>query len=230
MKCEKCNNEFPSKYYFAVPNVCKECFSKMSADEQAKYFNIPIENHPSDYYKYFYRVGFGPRLGAALLDIGFTFSLLMIVMIITGVLQEFTYVLDNIINDTSLFDKFLQAILPLSFIVTFMYYAFEIIFAATPGKMILGLKIVDENMHEASVNKLAMRFLYKHLSTILSLIAFLLTIESLDIVASIVTFIIWGGFLYTLSPKRQGVHDLLAGTIVLRRRDIINDVNELSSK
>ena len=49
MKCEKCGNEYPSTYFFAVPNVCKECFSKMSPEEQAKYFNVPIEKYNSDF-------------------------------------------------------------------------------------------------------------------------------------------------------------------------------------
>ncbi len=229
MKCEKCGNEYPSTYFFAVPNICKECFSKMSPEEQAKCFNVPIEKYGSDNYKYLYRVGFAPRLGASLLDIGFTVGILMFLIIITGVYQDYTYVLNDLLSNPSVLNEFLQTIIPLSFIVTFMYYAFEIIFAATPGKMILGIKIVDENMTEASVNKLALRFFYKHLSTIISLMAFLITFESLDVVSSIITIIIWIGFLFTLSPKRQAFHDMLAGTIVLRRRDIIYNENELSS-
>lgn len=226
MKCEKCGNEYPSNYFFAVPNICKECFSKMEPEEQAKYFNNPIGNYN---YEYYYRVGFGLRFGAALLDIMFTAGILIFLIFITGVYQDYANVLKAFATDPNLINGFIRTILPLSFIVTFMYYAFEIIFAATPGKMILGLKIVDENMQEASSNKLILRYLLKHLATILSLFAFLITSEFLDTASSIVTLIIWGGFLFTLSHKRQGFHDMLAGTIVLRKHDIIYRDNVLTN-
>lgn len=29
MKCQNCGKEYPSKYYFSTPQVCKECFERM---------------------------------------------------------------------------------------------------------------------------------------------------------------------------------------------------------
>lgn len=31
MKCEKCGKEYPSKFYFATPTLCTDCFQKMTA-------------------------------------------------------------------------------------------------------------------------------------------------------------------------------------------------------
>ena len=35
MNCQRCGKEFPSSYYFVVDGVCRECFAKLSPDEQA---------------------------------------------------------------------------------------------------------------------------------------------------------------------------------------------------
>ena len=34
MKCEKCGKEYPSIYYFASGQICRDCFEQMSPEEQ----------------------------------------------------------------------------------------------------------------------------------------------------------------------------------------------------
>ncbi len=36
MRCEKCGNDYPSHYYFKAESVCRECFDKMTPEEQAE--------------------------------------------------------------------------------------------------------------------------------------------------------------------------------------------------
>lgn len=36
MRCSRCGNDHPSRYYFTVPGTCRECWDKMSPDEQLK--------------------------------------------------------------------------------------------------------------------------------------------------------------------------------------------------
>ncbi len=36
MTCERCGKEYPSVYYFASRNVCRECFGKLTPTEQAE--------------------------------------------------------------------------------------------------------------------------------------------------------------------------------------------------
>lgn len=34
MKCKKCSNDFPSRYYFSTPQICNDCFKKLPPEEQ----------------------------------------------------------------------------------------------------------------------------------------------------------------------------------------------------
>jgi len=47
MKCEKCNQEFPSDYYFETNSICKTCFEKLNEDERSKAY----KNNQSEYAK-----------------------------------------------------------------------------------------------------------------------------------------------------------------------------------
>ena len=35
MKCKICSREYPSEYYFAAPEICRECFDGMSPEQRA---------------------------------------------------------------------------------------------------------------------------------------------------------------------------------------------------
>lgn len=34
MRCERCGNDYPSRYYFRTKKICEKCFQKMSPDDQ----------------------------------------------------------------------------------------------------------------------------------------------------------------------------------------------------
>jgi len=34
MKCERCQRDFPSSYYFRTRTICRDCFGKLSPEEQ----------------------------------------------------------------------------------------------------------------------------------------------------------------------------------------------------
>jgi uncharacterized protein YbjQ (UPF0145 family) len=34
MKCKKCGRDYPSLYYFASDNICRECWDKMTSEEK----------------------------------------------------------------------------------------------------------------------------------------------------------------------------------------------------
>jgi uncharacterized protein YbjQ (UPF0145 family) len=36
MKCERCGNEYPSEYYFKTKTLCRECFGKLTPEEQQR--------------------------------------------------------------------------------------------------------------------------------------------------------------------------------------------------
>lgn len=85
------------------------------------------------------------------------------------------------------------------FLVHWLYYAvFESSpTQATPGKMALGLVVTDVNGRRVSFDRATGRHFTKILSALLLGMAFLMI-----------------GF----TPRKQGLHDLLAGTLVLARR------------
>ncbi len=218
MKCEKCGKEYPSSYFFAVDNICKECFEKMSDEERerylSKYENIWVEDELD------YRVGFGPRLGAFLIDVVILGVISFIIMLVTGIWGDYAPYFEQMLYNQDLLMSFQQEIAPLSLIINFMYFSLEIILAATPGKMILGLQIASDSRKVASTQRLGLRFIFKHMDTILSAVALATSIMFLGTLSSIATIIIILGFFFTLSPKRQAFHDMLSETAVYKKDDI----------
>jgi uncharacterized RDD family membrane protein YckC len=219
MKCEKCGNDYPSLYYFATENICKECFSKMPYEEQ-KQQKVLIYNN-----NYFgvdtYRAGFGIRLAAALLDYLFIGIIFIIVLLSTGLISEYQYVFEDILTHPELVEDFTKAIMPYVFIVYFMYFSLEIVLSASLGKIILRLRIAQEDRKQAGYDKLTLRFIFKHSDNILQLIAFIGAITLFDTIASICGIVIIVGFFFVLSPKRQAFHDSLSKTAVFKQSDIL---------
>jgi uncharacterized protein YbjQ (UPF0145 family) len=36
MRCERCNRDYPSSYYFSTATVCRECYAKLTEDERLR--------------------------------------------------------------------------------------------------------------------------------------------------------------------------------------------------
>lgn len=83
----------------------------------------------------------------------------------------------------------------LGFVLPWGYYVFfETRFGATPGKMLLGMAVVDYNNRKLSLRRATVRFLSRYLSGI---------------------FLGIGYFVALVSEQKQTVHDLLAGSVVV---------------
>ena len=88
-------------------------------------------------------------------------------------------------------DFLISYVLP--FILTLMFWAYK---SATPGKMILGLKIVDADGYgKVTKGRLAGRYLGYYLSTLVLCLGFL--------------WVAW-------DKRKQGWHDKLARTVVIK--------------
>ena len=46
MKCEKCELEFPSVYYYKTDTICLDCFKKMSPEDQQAAVYKQLMKHP----------------------------------------------------------------------------------------------------------------------------------------------------------------------------------------
>jgi uncharacterized RDD family membrane protein YckC len=134
-------------------------------------------------------VGFWARVGAALVD-----SILMAIVLVPiarifgiGIDLESAMRLDSPAN------IMINGILPAIAVILFWMYR-----QATPGKMLIGAKVVDaRTLGKPSNGQLLGRYLSYYLSSIVLLLGF-----------------IWVGF----DPRKQGWHDKLAGTLVIRSR------------
>ncbi|MEX2515465.1 MAG: RDD family protein [Gammaproteobacteria bacterium] len=137
-------------------------------------------------------VGFWPRVGAAIIDS------IVIIAVTTPILIS--------IYGWTYYEPGPEAPIiagPLDFLITWIFPAVAIILfwrykQATPGKMVISARIVDaETGQPASTGQLIGRYLGYYVSTIPFLLG-----------------LIWVAF----DRRKQGWHDKLAGTVVVRPR------------
>jgi uncharacterized RDD family membrane protein YckC len=133
--------------------------------------------------------GFWIRVGASIIDS--ILILLVIAPILTAIYGREYWVSESFIQGT--WDVLLNYILPAIAIVIFWIYR-----SATPGKMLLGLTIVDARTGgKPSTGQFIGRYLGYYVSTIPLLLG-----------------LIWVG----IDKRKQGWHDKLAGTVVIRNK------------
>ncbi len=134
-------------------------------------------------------VGFWPRVGASIID-----TILMLIVclpLVTWVYGAEYWVSQRIIAGPA--DFLITWVLPAVAVLLFWIYR-----QATPGKMMIAAKIVDAKTGgKPSTGQLIGRYLAYYVSTIPLLLGF-----------------IWVAF----DAKKQGWHDKLAGTLVVRSR------------
>jgi len=135
-------------------------------------------------------VGFWPRVGASLIDT------ILLGIIIWPLLTAFYG--DNYWTD----DAFIKG--PMDFLLSYILPAVAVIIfwiarQATPGKMAIGAKVVDAKTgNSPSVGQLIGRYFSYYISIIIVFLGFL-----------------WVVF----DARKQGWHDKLAGTVVIRKKD-----------
>lgn len=168
---------------------------------------------------YAFRVGFGRRLGAFLIDY-LIFSLIFtIVLFITGKIDDLmsigtsgTFDLEEIMNAS-------QSIAPLTLTISLIYYSLEAFIGATLGKLTLGIKIASDNQTPAPIQKLLIRYIVKNVNTVLATIG--LAISFMGTIGSLLGFVVFIGFFFIFGQKKQGFHDMIAGTAVYYNEEII---------
>ena len=136
-------------------------------------------------------VGFWARVGAAIIDT-------ILVLVICAPLVTYIYGPSYWVNPTGMIiagpaDFLINWLLPAVAVILFWIYR-----QATPGKMAIGAKIVDAKTGgKASTGQLIGRYLAYYVS-----------------ILPLMLGIIWVG----IDAKKQGFHDKLAGTLVVRSR------------
>jgi len=175
------------------------------------------------------RVGFGPRFAAALIDmavvavVGFVAGATIGGMLgggIGGALggsaggdaaagAALGAALGAVLGAVAAFGGFV-----------FRYSLIEAFSGASPGKMILGLKVGACDGRRGSTALYARRWAIKYSGTLLGLLGAIPGLHVLGLLAPAAGLIIFVGCFLVLGDKRQALHDLGAATAVFRKADL----------
>jgi len=228
MKCEKCGNEYPSQYYFATPTICNDCFNNLPTEEQENYrkanFGFIQLNELA------YRIGFGRRLGALVLDSLILAIVILIVFQANGFFASYMNLIEafkeNYTNAPLLAElqqQFFRENLSNFYFATILsvvYYSLEILIGASLGKLILGIQIAKAARIKADYGTLSIRFLIKNGAVVFSFLWLITGVQTFNTVNMLVNLALVVGFFFVLGQKRQGFHDMIAKTAVFRKNDI----------
>jgi len=178
------------------------------------------------------RIGFGPRLLAFAVDsliVGFTASLLMSVIMpdtfhlfMSGQYIEALAAASKGQESASHIENFQLVVRVSSFITSWslLYMLIEGFLGASPGKMLLGLKIGTEKGNIADTRIYFNRYLAKNSPSLLMVIAKTTGISILGDLEYLSSMVIFFGYLLTFLPHRQGIHDMIAKTAVYRKKEL----------
>ena len=151
------------------------------------------------------RIGFGPRFGAALIDI--------VCIIIVSVVVGFFGISFAAVSQGggSWFAGVLVAAIMLG------YWSLEIFKAQSPGKMALGLIIKNQDGSDASQDVLIKRFAIKQIAGIINAIGAITTMTFLSSIGGIAGLVIFVGCFMVFRESKQALHDQLAETAVFKQ-------------
>ena len=131
--------------------------------------------------------GFWIRVGASLIDT--SLILIIVLPILTAIYGKSYWLSGSFVK--GFWDVFFNYLLPAIAVIIFWVYK-----SATPGKMVMHLTIVDEKTGgRPSVSQFVIRYLGYYISVIPLFLG-----------------LIWVG----IDKRKQGWHDKLAGTVVIR--------------
>jgi uncharacterized RDD family membrane protein YckC len=181
------------------------------------------------------RVGFGIRFLAFLID-----SVIIIVLLpITAYLLSMTHfagfladkgmellrvdenALEMIEKAMGEYFQFYLIFVGLLTTFSFMYSLIEGFFGASPGKMILGLKVANADGSHGDINLYMKRWALKNASAVLMIINLLLKSPIIEVIAMLFNLVISVGYFFALSENKQALHDLIAKSAVYKKKKII---------
>ncbi len=171
------------------------------------------------------RIGFGPRLGAALIDAVLVWILSSILGGVLGTL--FGGILGMTGSEEpgaqiggGMVGGILGAMVGMT-VVALLYFLMEGFLGWTLGKRILGLQIGTEDGKKAPTSTLLKRWAIKNSSFLLSIVGYITGVTLFSSVLSpIAALAIFIGCFFVLGEARQALHDKLAKTAVFRIQDL----------
>ena len=99
-------------------------------------------------------------------------------------------------------------------LICVVYFLLEGFTGYTLGKLILGIRIANDDGTRAGVGRLLLRWLVKNSGSVIMLLAVFTATTSLFTVSRLAGLVIFVGCFFTLGMKRQAFHDMAAKTAV----------------
>lgn len=176
------------------------------------------------------RIGFGPRLGAFVIDIVF-------VWILSGLISRFATSFMAVqaqaqVDELMASNPFIAGMYTgemfnmavsmtrISLIVIFarlLYFSTEIFLGASVGKLLLGLKIVNADGSDASTGVLLGRYLLKHIGKVCTVLALFCLPPLFNGFGNLFGFAIFVGCFFAAGDRHQALHDMICKTIVVKK-------------
>ncbi|MFW5657587.1 MAG: RDD family protein [Bacteroidota bacterium] len=173
------------------------------------------------------RIGFGPRLGAVLIDFVLIAVLSAIIATVFGVSGMAAGASstsgDSADMATGMAAGFLDGIMAstiVMYIVSLVWYLLEGLVGYTVGKLIVGIQIGNEDGTHAGIGKLMPRYLIKNIASVFGILAMLTGVALFRQLGGILGLVIFIGFFFVLGTRKQGFHDMIAKTAVFRRSEL----------
>jgi len=233
MRCEKCQNDYPSTFYFATPLICKACFEKLPEEEKLRLSNLQKQFTTEQTLEF--RARFGKRFLASLVDFLLISVIVLVIYKLDGFLSAYGDFLQGIKNAGTDAEtiKLLQneffgsnlINLAIPSVLTFFYFLSEAIAGVSLGKYILGLKIASTDGENASSRQLWIRYIVKNSSGVLNLLGIITSLSIINTINSIWAFVLFFGFFLILGRNRQNIQDIIAKTTVFK----VDDLEELQN-
>jgi len=107
------------------------------------------------------------------------------------------------------------------YLISVLYALVEAFTGASPGKMILKIKIANVDGTEAASDVYLKRFGIKNVGSILGLVAAITGIELLGTIGAVLGMIIFLGMFLVFGANKQALHDVLAKTAVYKVGSIV---------
>lgn len=166
------------------------------------------------------RIGFGPRLGAAILDIVFVILLLIPISLLgIGAGLATALGLEAAVGNEEAealaiigMGAGAIAMALIAGVVALAYTLIEALTGASPGKRVMGLQIVREDGSQGDVQLYLLRWALKNSGSLLQFV--------LPLISSLVSLVFFFGCFAALGEKRQALHDIIAKTAVYKKADI----------
>lgn len=175
------------------------------------------------------RIGFGKRFGAWFIDLVITLAFGGILFMIAGtaLVSMFGSTMEAMTTAQGVDEAtggFMEVIGTFAIAVTLvavLYGLVELFTGASPGKHILGIIAAHDNRKQGNISLYATRWAVKNSSTLLSFMAMVTGVHMLSTLSSLVGFIIFIGFFFMFSEKKQALHDIIAKTAIYNKEDVL---------